>query len=272
MITIDTVNRAGARRPTVRTGRPSAWVTQLTFIGRSLRHSIRDPEALIMAVVLPVLLMLLFTYVFGGALQSDGNYVNYVVPGVILLCAGFGAATTAVAVTQDLTNGVINRFRTMPLHAQMVIGGHVVASLARNLVATGCVVAIALLIGFRPTAGLVEWLGAIGMIALYILAITALFAALGILARSTSAANNYGFAITFVPYLSSAFVPVDTMPGWLQWFAENQPITPIIETVRSLLMGTPMGNSGWLALGWCLLILVASAVWGSWLFPRRRTS
>ena len=271
MTTVDTVNRSDAQSP-VRSRRPSAWVTQLTFIGRSLRHSIRDPEALIMAVALPVMLMLLFTYVFGGALQSDGDYVDYVVPGVILLCAGFGAATTAVAVTQDMTNGVINRFRTMPLHSPMVIGGHVVASLARNLVATGIVVGIALLIGFRPTAGPIEWLGAVGLITLYILAITALFAALGILARSTSAANNYSFVITFVPYLSSAFVPVDTMPGWLQWIAENQPITPIIETMRSLLMGTPLGHSGWLALGWCLLILIGSVAWGSWLFPRRRTS
>ncbi|QDP98517.1 ABC transporter permease [Microlunatus elymi] len=257
--------------PALRTGKPSALTTQLTFIQRSIRHSIRDPEALIMAVAMPVILMLLFVYVFGGALDQSGQYVNYVVPGVILLCAGFGAATTAVAVAEDMTNGVINRFRTMPLHSPMVIGGHVVASLLRNLVATGIVVVVGVLIGFRPGADVLGWLGAIGLVALYILSITTLFAALGILARSTSAANNYTFVIMFVPYLSSAFVPVDTMPEWLQWFAENQPITPIIEAMRSLLMGTPMGHSGWLALGWCLLILIVSAVWGSWLFRRRRS-
>ncbi|SDS68728.1 ABC transporter permease [Microlunatus soli] len=266
----DAEPRGGSIGPELRTRRPSAITTQLTFVGRSLRHSLRDPEALIMAVVMPVIMMLLFTYVFGGAIEDDGGYVNYVVPGVILLCAGFGSASTAVAVTSDLTNGVINRFRTMPVHSAMVIGGHVVASVVRNLFATVIVFGVAILIGYRPNATALAWLGSAGLITLYILAITTLFAALGILAKTASAANNYGFAVLFLPYLSSAFVPVATMPGWLQWIAGHQPITPIIETLRSLLMGTPMATHGWWALGWCLLILVGSSLWAGWLFPRRR--
>lgn len=266
---------ATSTRPPVRTigpvRRASALTTQLTFIGRSLRRSFRNPDELIMAIALPVLLMLLFTYVFGGAIASDGQYVDYVVPGVILLCAGFGAASTAVAVTSDMTNGVINRFRTMPVYSSMVIGGHVVASLVRNLLATGIVFVVALLIGFRPTAGPVEWLGVIALVSAYILAITTLFAAIGLLASSAAAANNYAFGVQFLPYLSSAFVPVATMPAWLRPVAEYQPVTPITETLRSLLFEQPV-TDGWLAVGWCLLILIASTIWVTWLFPRRRPS
>ncbi|WP_308799739.1 ABC transporter permease [Agromyces silvae] len=242
---------------------------EAVFIRRSLTHSLRDGEALLMAILLPVMLMLLFTFVFGGALDPSGGYVDYVVPGIILLCAGFGASSTATYVARDMSTGVIDRFRTMPLHAGAVLAGHVVASVARNLLATAVVVGVALAVGFRPTAGIVEWLGAIGMITLYILAITWLFAAIGLAAGSPDAANGYGFILLFLPYLSSAFVPVDTLPGWLQWVAENQPITPIIETIRSLLMGTPMGDSGWWALGWCAAIILFAAWWGAWLFRRK---
>ena len=165
-----------------------------------------------MAIMLPVMLMLLFTFVFGGAIDPSGGYVDYVVPGIILLCAGFGAASTAVYVAGDMKAGIIDRFRTMPLRASAVLTGHVVASLLRNLLATGVVIGVALLVGFRPTAGVWGWLGAIGIIALYILAITYLFAAIGLAAKSPEGASGYGFIILFVPYLSSAFVPVETMP------------------------------------------------------------
>lgn len=244
---------------------------EFTFIGRSLRHTVRNVDALIMAIVLPVILMALFTFVFGGAIQPGGGYVDYVVPGIILLCAGFGSASTAVDVANDMTTGVIDRFRTMPIRSFAVLTGHVVASLARNLVATMVVIGVALAIGFRSSAGPLEWLGAIGLIALFILAITWLYAAIGLAARSVEAANGFGFALLFVPYLSSAFVPTDTMPVFLRWIAENQPVTPIIEAMRSLLSGTPMGNNAWWAVGWCLLIIIGSYLWGAWLF-RRRTS
>lgn len=246
--------------------------TNVIFIGRSLRHSIRDVDALLMAIVLPVMLMLIFTTVFGGAIAADGDYVsyvNYVVPGIILLCAGFGASSTGVEVNNDMTNGIIDRFRTMPVRSEAVLTGHAVASLLRNLLASSVVVGVALLLGFRPNANPLEWLGAIGIISLYILAITWLFAVLGLVARSAGAASGYGFALLFLPYLSSAFVPVDTMPSWLQWVATYQPITPVIETIRALLTGTDAGTQPWWAIGWCLMILLAAYAWGAWLFPRR---
>lgn len=249
--------------------RITGLTAEAVFLRRSLTHSLRDGESGLMALLLPVLLMLLFTYVFGGAIDPSGGYVDYVVPGIILLCAGFGASSTAVYVAGDMKAGIIDRFRTMPLRPSAVLTGHVAASLLRNLVATGLVVCVALLVGFRPTAGLWGWLGALGMIALWILAITYLFAAIGLASGSPEGANAYGFIILFLPYLSSAFVPVETMPEWLQWVAENQPVTPIIETIRGLLMGTPMDGQAWWAIGWCLAILVVAFAWGGWLFRRK---
>lgn len=231
-----------------------------TFIARSLLHTLRTPDALIMAIALPTMLMLLFTFVFGGAIEPGGGYVDYVVPGIILLCAGFGAASTAVDVANDMTEGIIDRFRTMPIRAASVITGHVVASLVRNLVATAIVIAVAVLVGFRPTGSPLEWVAMFALVAAYILAITYLFAAIGLAASSPEAASGYGFFLMFLPYISSAFVPVDSMPEWLQWVAENQPLTPIIETIRGLLLGTEIGNSGWLAVGWCAFILVVAVV------------
>jgi ABC-2 type transport system permease protein len=221
-----------------------------------------------MAIALPVILMLLFTFVFGGAIDRSGDYVQYVVPGIILLCAGFGASSTAVDVANDMSDGIVDRFRTMPLRSRGVVTGHVVASLLRNLVATGVVIGVALLLGFRPTADVAQWIGALAIVALFILAITWLFAAIGLAAKSPTAASGYGFAVLFLPYLSSAFVPTDTMPDWLRWVAENQPITPIIETIRALLFGRDPGSDLWWALGWCALIVAAAYVWAAWLFRR----
>lgn len=239
------------------------------FIGRSVRHSLRNVEALTMAIVLPVMLMLLFTFVFGGALDSGGGYVDYVVPGIILLCAGFGASSTAVDIAQDMSDGIVDRFRTMPLRSRGVVTGHVVASLARNLVATGVVIAVALLVGFRPTANVLQWVAALAIVALFILAITWLYAGIGIAAKNPTSASGYGFALLFLPYLSSAFVPTDTMPQWLQWVAQNQPITPIIETIRAFLFGNAPGTDLWWALGWCALIIAGAYVWAAWLFRRK---
>jgi ABC-2 type transport system permease protein len=243
--------------------------TAPTFIARSITHSLRTPDALIMAIALPVILLFMFTFVFGGAISGGSDYIQYIVPGILLLCAGFGAASTAVDVSTDMTTGIIDRFRTMPIRASGVITGHVVASLVRNLVATGIVIGVSIAIGFRPSASPLEWLAAIGLVALYILAITSLFAAIGLAAGSAEAANGYGFILLFLPYVSSAFVPVDTMPDWLRGVAENQPLTPIIETIRGLLLGTPLGTEPFWALGWCALILVAAVAWTAVAFARR---
>lgn len=245
------------------------FTEESVFIDRSIRQSLRNPEGLLMAIILPVMLMLLFTFVFGGALEVGGDYVDYVVPGIILLCAGFGAASTAVDVATDLETGIMDRFRTMPIRAWAVLTGHVVASLVRNLLATGVVIGVGLLLGFRPSAGPLEWLGAIGVVALWILTITYLFAAIGLAAGSPAAASGYGFVLLFLPYVSSAFVPVDTLPEWLRGFAEYQPVTPVIESVRALLMGTDPGSAPLLAVAWCGGLIVVAVVLAAVLFRRK---
>ncbi|GAA1944272.1 ABC transporter permease [Agromyces allii] len=249
--------------------RIGALTAESVFIGRSFRHSVRDVESMLMAVMLPVMLMLMFTWIFGNAIDPSGGYVDYVVPGIILLCAGFGASSTAVSVSRDMTTGVIDRFRTMPIRSGAVLTGHVVASLVRNLVATAVVICVGLIVGFRPSATPLEWVAVFGLVALYILAITYLFAAIGLAAGTPEAASGYGFILLFLPYISSAFVPVATMPEWLQPIAEHQPITPVIETIRALLSDAPLGDEGWWAVGWCVAIIVVAAVWGAWLFARK---
>jgi ABC-2 type transport system permease protein len=246
------------------------FAEESVFIGRSLRQSLRNPEGLLMAVLLPVLVMLLFTFVFGGALDvGNVDYVNYVVPGIILLCAGFGASSTAVDVATDLETGIMDRFRTMPIRAWAVLTGHVVASLTRNLLATGIVIGVGLLLGFRPTAGPAQWIIAIAVVALWILTITYLFAAIGLAAGSPAAANGYGFILLFLPYVSSAFVPVDTLPDWLRGFAELQPITPVIESVRSLLTGTDPGWMPVAAVAWCAVLMLVAVLLAVVLFRRK---
>lgn len=215
------------------------------------------------------MMTLLFVYVFGGAIDTGTQYVTYVVPGIILLCASFGSATTAVSVCNDMVSGIVDRFRSMPILSSAVLTGHVVASLLRNLAATVVVVGVGLLMGFRPTAGPLEWLGVIGLLSIFVLAISWVSAALGVLAKTPEAASGFTFAFLFLPYVSSAFVPTESMPGWLHAFAEHQPVTPIIEAVRGLLTGTPVGNSWWLALLWFGGITVVAYVVSSTLFRRR---
>ncbi|OUZ12792.1 multidrug ABC transporter permease [Aeromicrobium sp. PE09-221] len=249
--------------------RLSGLTAESVFISRSLRHSLRDGESLLMAILLPIFMMLAFTWVFGGAIDGTGAYVDFVVPAIILTCAGFGASSAAVQVAGDMQTGIIDRFRTMPLRTGAVLTGHVIASLIRNLVATAVVIAVALLVGFRPTASLPAWLLMTGLITLYILALTYLFAAIGLAASSPEAANGYGFLLLFLPYLSSGFVPVETMPAWLQPIAEHQPLTPIIDTIRGLLTGTPLDDQPWWAIAWCVVALAIAVAWGSWLFRRK---
>ena len=237
------------------------------FIGRSIRHSLRDGEGLVMAVALPIVLMLMFTFVFGGAISGDG-YIDYVVPGVVLITAGFGASSVAVSVNQDITRGAMRRFRSMPLPAATVLVGHTVASVLRNLGATAVVIGVAVAVGFRPDATLLEWFGALGLVTLWIMAITALYAFVGLAAGSPEAAGSYGFGLLFLPYVSSAFAPIATMPGWLQPVATYQPVNPIIETIRGLLVGG--STSSWAALAWCGGIIAVAAALIAWRFPRSR--
>lgn len=240
----------------------------VTMIGRSIRLSRRNFDLVIMAIVLPVLMMALFVYVFGGAISTSvQSYVDYVVPGILVLCTGYGATSTAMSVTDDVQKGVVDRFRSMPISGFSVLTGHVVASVARNALATSAVVLVALLMGFRPSATVGEWALAMGVLLLYVLALSWLAAAFGVVARTVESASLLGFFMLFIPYLSSAFVPVATMPAWLRAVSEHQPITPVIETVRALLNGQPV-TSGWLALAWSGGLLVVSFSWATWLFGR----
>jgi ABC-2 type transport system permease protein len=239
------------------------------MVGRSVKHTVRNLESLLMSVILPIVLMLMFVYVFGGAIDPSGNYANYVVPGIILLCTGYGAASTAVDVAQDMAEGIVDRFRSMPILSSAVLTGHVVASLARNALATALVIGVAYLTGFRPNASPLEWLAVLGVLLLWVLALSWVAVCFGLIARTVEGANGFTFLVLFLPYLSSAFVPVGTMKAGLRAVAEHQPVTPVTETLRGLLLGTPIGSYGWLAVGWCAGLLIASYAAATVLFRRR---
>ena len=259
--------------------RPAYALTDTgVMIARSLRRSLRDPEAFITALALPVTLMLLFVYVFGGAfnagVKAGGGYVNYVVPGLIVLCAGFGAGTTAVAVATDMSTGIVDRFRSMPIAASTVLAGQVVASVARNLLATALVIGAGLAVGWRPTGGPLAWVAAAGLIVLFIAALSWLAACFGLLVGSPEAANGATFILMFIPYLSTAFVPAATMTRVLRPVAANQPFTPLIEAMRGLWMGhtstgASVGHEALLAVGYFGAILVLAAALAGWLFRHR---
>jgi ABC-2 type transport system permease protein len=247
------------------------------MIARCVRRSLRDPEAFFTALMLPVVLMLLFVYVFGGAMATGsfaGGYADYVVPGLIVLCAGFGAGTTAVAVATDMSSGIVDRFRSMPIRGSAILSGHIAASLARNLLATALVIAVGLGVGWRPSASPAAWAGAAAVIVAFILTMSWLAAAFGLLVRSPEAANAATFVLMFIPYVSTAFVPAGTMPAVLRPVAANQPFTAVIETMRGLWMGhtstgAPVGHEAWLAAAWCAAILTAAFAAASWLFRHR---
>jgi len=240
-----------------------------TMTARCLRLSRRQIDALIMSLVLPVLLMLVFVELFGGAIQAGGKYVTYVVPGVLVLSASYNAGLTAVGVSQDMSGGMIDRLRSMDVRATSVLAGHVAASAARNAASMILVFAVALLLGFRPHGDAPDWLAAAGILLAFTIAISWLSATLGLLARSPEAANGFTFLIMFLPYASSAFVPVHTMPSWLRGFAGHQPITPIANSLRGLLLGTPVGSQPWIAHAWCAGVLLTSIIASTVLFARR---
>ncbi|WP_030756358.1 ABC transporter permease [Streptomyces sp. NRRL F-5135] len=237
--------------------------------GRGLRLSRRNVDAVITAMLLPVILMLLFVYFFGGAIDTGTRYVTYVVPGVLILCAGFGSSTTAVSVSDDMKGGIIDRFRSLDIGGAPVLAGHVAASVVRNLISTTLVLGVAFLIGFRPDTSPGAALAAAGVLIAFITAVSWLSAVAGLLARTPEAAGGFTFFVMFLPYPSSAFVPIDTMPSWLHGFAEHQPVTPVIESLRGLLLGQSVGSAPWIALGWCAGLLVVSLALSGVLFRRR---
>jgi ABC-2 type transport system permease protein len=240
------------------------------MLRRVLRHSVRNPTTVIMAFAMPVLMLLLLTYAFGGAMQTHGvKYIDYVLPGIILLTAANAASAVAVAVATDMQQGIIDRFRTMAIARSSVLTGHVLGSALRTLVAVAMVTAVGLAIGFRPHAGALAWLAATGLVALVLLAIGWLAAAFGIAANNPEGAVSSTIVLLLLPYLSSAFVPTDTMPGWLQVFTAHQPMTPIAHALRGLLMGTPIGNDGWIAAVWGAGLALVGYRWAGSAFRRR---
>jgi ABC-2 type transport system permease protein len=251
-----------------------------TMLRRNLRHALRYPSMTIATIAGPVLMLLLFDYAFGGALgagigggaaSDGGHYIDYLAPGIILMAATSGSVATAVAVCTDMTEGIINRFRTMAISRSSVLTGHVVGSTIQTLVSIVFVIAVALALGFRPTAGPGDWLAAIGLLALVTFALTWLSAAFGLVTSSPEAASNAPLPFQFLPFLGSAIVPTDSMPAGMRVFAENQPFTPIIETLRGLLMGTAIGDSAMLAVGWCAALALVGYLWARRAFNRPRT-
>jgi ABC-2 type transport system permease protein len=257
-------------------GRPvrpaaSALTRGQVLIGRCLRIGWRNVDAVITSLVLPVALMLMFVYLFGGAIHTGIGYVTYVVPGVLVLCAGFGSALAAVRVCEDMGGGIVERLVSMNVGGVAILAGHVVASAVRNLISSALVLGVAFAIGFRPHASPAAWLAATGILLAFILAVSAVSVVIGLLVSSPEAANGCTFVLLFLPYPSSAFVPVGTMPTWLQGFARHQPATPVIGSIRGLLLHQPLGPQPWLALAWCGGI-AAVAVAGSVVAFRRRVS
>jgi ABC-2 type transport system permease protein len=240
----------------------------LTMVSRSIRLTMRRPDALLTALMLPVMIMVVFVYLFGGAVDIGTRYVTYVVPGVMLLCAITGSSATAVDVCQDMARGIIDRFRSLDVPGTRIIAGHVTASLMRNVVSTSLMFSVAYAIGFRPHATPAGFVAAAVVLLFFVLAVSWLFAAVGLLIRSPEAANA-GMFLMFLAYPSSAFVPVATMPWWLRGFASHQPVTPVTETVRGLLLGQPVGSHLPSALAWTGGILLVSAIASAVLFRRR---
>jgi ABC-2 type transport system permease protein len=255
---------------------PYLLTDSATMLRRTLRRMRRYPSLTFFIAAIPVVLLLLFVYVFGGTLGaglgavSGGReaYIAYVVPGILLITIAGAGQGTAISVAMDMTQGIIARFRTMAVARASVLTGHVIGSVIQALLALALVVAIAVLIGFRPTTGPAEWVAAAGLLALAALAVSWLSVALGMVPKDVETASNLPMILVLLPFLSSGFVPTDSMPDALAWFAENQPFTPIIETVRGLLLGTPIGNSGVLAVAWCVGISIAGYLWSRRLYER----
>lgn len=237
--------------------------------GRSLRHVLRSPDTIVTTALMPIAMMLLFVFVFGGAIDTGGAaYVDYLLPGILLVTVASGIAYTAYRLFLDMKGGIIDRFRSMPISSASVLWSHVLTSLVSNAVSLALVVGVALLLGFRSPASPLAWLGVAGILMLFTLALTWIAVIAGLAAKTIDGASAFSYPLIFLPFVSSAFVPTETMPGPVRWFAENQPVTSIVGTIRALLTQQPVGGQIWVALAWCLVILVVAATIAVTLFRR----
>ncbi|MFE6915543.1 ABC transporter permease, partial [Streptomyces rubiginosohelvolus] len=241
-----------------------------TMLRRNLLHARRYPSLTLNLLLTPVMLLLLFVYIFGDVMSAGiggGNrsdYIAYIVPGLLLLTIGSTVVGTAVSVSNDMTEGIIARFRTMAIHRSSVLVGHVVGSVLQSVLSVVVVGAVGVAIGFRSTdATVLEWLAAFGLLVLFSAALTWVAVGMGLISPNAEAASNNALPMVLLPMLSSAFIPVETMPGWFRPIAEYQPFTPAIETLRGLLLGTEIGHNGWLAVGWSLGLVVLGYFWAT---------
>jgi ABC-2 type transport system permease protein len=227
------------------------------LLGRSLRHILRSPDTIITTAITPIVMLLMFVYVFGASIDTGGGkYVNYLLPGILLITVASGVAYTALRLFTDVSGGIFERFQSMPITRSAVLWGHVLTSVIANLTSLVLVVLVALAIGFRSGAGVGAWLGVLGIIVLFTLALTWLAVSAGLVAKSPDGAGAFAYPLLFLPFVSSAFVPTDGMSGPVEWFAEHQPVTSIVDTLRNLYADQPLGNEMWTALAWCFGLLV----------------
>lgn len=240
------------------------------MLGRSMHHVFRSTDTIIKVAVMPIAFMLLFVYVFGGAIQTGtGNYVNYQLPGILLIAIASGISYTAYRLFLDMQSGILERFHSMPIARSTVLWGHVLTSLVSNAISVVVIILAALIIGFRSSAGALSWLAVAGILTLFTLALTWVAVIAGLSAKTMDGAIAFSFPLIFLPFISSAFVPTESMPSVVRAFAENQPVTSIVNALRSLLAQQPVGNVIWSALAWCLGILIIAYIFAMRAYKRK---
>jgi ABC-2 type transport system permease protein len=241
-----------------------------TMLRRDTRHSLRNLPVTLSGLLVPIIILVLFVYVFGGAIGAGlrGAYINYLVPGIIVLTVGSGCATTAINLVMDMNEGIITRFRTMAIFRASVLTGQVLGSLIRTLITVGLVIGVAVLMGFRPTADPIAWIAALGVIALFTFALTWMAVVFGLVGGTPAGANSLSLIFQLLAFISSALVRTDSMSSGVRWFAEHQPFTPVIDIVRGLLLGTPTGDSAVLAVAWCVGLTLLGYLWARVVYNR----
>ncbi|CAM3315510.1 ABC transporter permease [Paenibacillus lupini] len=240
------------------------------MLGRSMRHIMRSMDTIITVTITPIAMMLLFVYVLGGAIETGtDSYVNYLLPGILLMAIASGISYTAFRLFTDVQKGIFERFQTMPISRSALLWGHVLTSLVSNAISVLVIILVALLMGFRSSAGVLPWLAVAGILALFTLSLTWVAAIAGLTAKTVDGASAFSYPLIFLPFISSAFVPTDSMPTAVRVFAENQPVTSIVETIRALLSGQPVGNDIWIALAWCVGIMLVAYVFAMKAYKKR---
>jgi ABC-2 type transport system permease protein len=240
------------------------------MLGRSMRHIFRSMDTIVTVTIMPIAMMVLFVYVFGGAIQTGtDNYVNYLLPGILLIAIASGISYTAFRLFTDVQGGIFERFHSMPISRSTLLWGHVLTSLVSNAISVVVIILVALIMGFRSSAGILSWLAVAGILALFTLALTWVAAIAGLSAKSVDGASAFSYPIIFLPFISSAFVPTESMPSVVRAFAENQPVTSIVEAIRALLSGQPVGNDIWVALAWCVGILFVAYFFAMRVYKKR---